>query len=277
MTARTFRFPLSGWRPSFGSFPVGFGVLLLMVFLGIAGPWIAPHDPNVIDLGNRLHGISAEYPLGTDHMGRCVLSRLIYAFRVTPLAAVLVVCLSATIGTAVGLLSGYAGGLTDSLIMRVVEGIFIFPAIAIALVLAAVLGLGMWAMVFSLAAVHWAEYARVVRNLTLAEKAKPYELAARAAGVGPIRIVLRHLLPNIAHPVVVLATFSLSWAILSFSGLSFLGLGAEPGTPEWGLMIAEGRIYMREYPMLILAPGLTIMITVIAFNTLGDALRDRFG
>ena len=277
MTARTSLLPLDDRRFRITSLHMGLGVLGIMLFLGIAGPLIAPHDPDVIQLSARLQGMSLEYPLGTDHMGRCVLSRLIHAFRVTPLAAVLVVALAAIVGTAVGLVSGYAGGTVDSLIMRAVEGIFIFPAIAIALVIAAVLGLGMWAMVISLAAVHWAEYARVVRNLTLAEKSKPYEMAARAVGVGPLRIVFRHLLPNIVHPVIVLATFSLSWAILSFSGLSFLGLGAEPGTPEWGLMIAEGRGYMRSHPVLILAPGLTIMATVIAFNALGDALRDRFG
>ena len=277
MTARVSLLPLGSRRFRITSLHLGLGVLGTLLFLVIAGPLIAPHDPNVIHLSARLQGMSLEYPLGTDHMGRCVLSRLIHAFRVTPLAAVLVVALAATVGTAVGLVSGYAGGTVDSLIMRAVEGIFIFPAIAIALVIAAVLGLGMGAMVISLAAVHWAEYARVVRNLTLAEKAKPYEMAARAVGVGPLRIVFRHLLPNIVHPVIVLATFSLSWAILSFSGLSFLGLGAEPGTPEWGLMIAEGRGYMRSHPVLILAPGLTIMATVIAFNALGDALRDRFG
>lgn len=259
-----------GWRR-----PVAMGSFVLVAFLVAGGPFVAPHDPSVIDLGNRLLAPNFDYPLGTDHMGRCVFSRLIHGFRVTPLAAFLVVALAVATGTAVGLISGYAGGLTDSLIMRVVDGFFVFPAIAVALVLAAVLGLGMGATVVALAAVHWAEYARVVRNLTLAEKAKPYELAARAAGISPLRILFRHLLPGMVHPIAVLATFSLSWAILSFSGLSFLGLGAEPGTPEWGLMIAEGRAFMRDHPRLILVPGLTIVAIVILFNVLGDSLRDR--
>ncbi|WP_316976826.1 ABC transporter permease [Shumkonia mesophila] len=253
----------------------GLGALALVLALVTVGPLLAPHDPSAIDLANRLLGPTLDHPLGTDHMGRCVLSRLIYGFRVTPLAAFVVVALAAIAGTAVGLVSGYAGGLPDSLIMRVVEGFFVFPAIAVALVLAAVLGLGMGATVVALAAVHWAEYARVVRNLTLAEKAKPYELAARAAGISPLRILFRHLLPGMVHPIAVLATFSLSWAILSFSGLSFLGLGAEPGTPEWGLMIAEGRAFMRDHPRLILVPGLTIVAIVVLFNVLGDSLRDR--
>lgn len=251
------------------------GALVLVAFLVAGGPLVAPHDPSMIDLANRLLAPSLDHPLGTDHMGRCVFSRLIHGFRVTPLAALLVVALAVATGTAVGLVSGYAGGLTDSLIMRVVEGFFVFPAIAVALVLSAVLGLGMGATVVALAAVHWAEYARVVRNLTLAEKAKPYELAARAAGISPPRILFRHLLPGMVHPIAVLATFSLSWAILSFSGLSFLGLGAEPGTPEWGLMIAEGRAFMRDHPRLILVPGLTIVAIVILFNMLGESLRDR--
>lgn len=259
-----------GWRR-----PVAMGALALVALLVASGPLVAPHDPSMIDLANRLLAPSLDHPLGTDHMGRCVFSRLIHGFRVTPLAAFLVVSLAAATGTAVGLVSGYAGGLTDSLIMRVVEGFFVFPAIAVALVLAAVLGLGMGATVVALAAVHWAEYARVVRNLTLAEKAKPYELAARAAGISPLRILFRHLLPGMVHPITVLATFSLSWAILSFSGLSFLGLGAELGTPEWGLMIAEGRAFMRDHPRLILVPGLTIVAIVILFNVLGDSLRDR--
>lgn len=259
-----------GWKRT-----MGLGALALVLFLVTSGPFVAPHDPSMIDLVNRLQSPSFDHPLGTDHMGRCVFSRLIHGFRVTPLAAFIVVALAAATGTAIGLVSGYAGGLTDSLIMRVVEGFFVFPAIAVALVLAAVLGLGMGATVVALAAVHWAEYARVVRNLTLAEKAKPYELAARAAGISPLRILFRHLLPSMVHPIAVLATFSLSWAILSFSGLSFLGLGAEPGTPEWGLMIAEGRAFMRDHPRLILVPGLTIVAVVILFNVLGDSLRDR--
>lgn len=275
MGARSAILRARGASPASWTRRAGLGAVLVVLLLMAAAPLLAPHDPTVISLGNRLKGISLAYPLGTDHMGRCVLSRLIHGFRVTPLAALAVVALAAGVGTVVGLLSGYAGGRADSLIMRVVDGFFVFPAIAVALVLAAVFGLGLTATVLALAAVHWAEYARIVRNLTLAEKAKPYELAARAAGIGPLRILFRHLLPSMVHPIVVLATFSLSWAILSFSGLSFLGLGSAPGSPEWGLMIAEGRAFMRDHPRLILAPGLTIMAIVVLFNALGDSLRDR--
>lgn len=239
-------------------------------------PWLAPNDPYHADLLNRLTPPSPQYPLGTDAMGRCVLSRLLYGAQLTVFSALLVVAAAAAVGTLVGLAAGYAGGVADAVAMRIVEGISVLPAIAVSLVIAGVLGLGLQAVLIALAAVHWTEYARVVRNVTVVERCKAYVTAAEAIGAPGWRVLLRHLLPNIGGPILVLAACSLSWVILAFAGLSFLGLGVEPGAPEWGRMIAESRTHLREYPRLVLAPGLTIMTFVVLINLLGDALGDRW-
>lgn len=239
-------------------------------------PWLAPNDPYHADLLNRLTPPSLQYPLGTDAMGRCVLSRLLYGAQLTVFSALLVVAAAAAVGTLVGLAAGYAGGVADAVAMRIVEGISVLPAIAVSLVIAGVLGLGLQAVLIALAAVHWTEYARVVRNVTVVERCKAYVTAAEAIGAPGWRVLLRHLLPNIGGPILVLAACSLSWVILAFAGLSFLGLGVEPGAPEWGRMIAESRTHLREYPRLVLAPGLTIMTFVVLINLLGDALGDRW-
>lgn len=239
-------------------------------------PWLAPNDPYHADLLNRLAPPSLQYPLGTDAMGRCLLSRLLYGAQLTVFSALLVVAAAAAIGTLVGLTAGYVGGVADAVAMRIVEGISVLPAIAVSLVIAGVLGLGLQAVLIALAAVHWTEYARVVRNVTVVERCKAYVTAAEAIGAPGWRVLLRHLLPNIGGPILVLAACSLSWVVLAFAGLSFLGLGVEPGAPEWGRMIAESRTHLREYPRLVLAPGLTIMTFVVLINLLGDALGDRW-
>ena len=250
------------------------GLLLALAAAGIAAPLLAPNDPQAVDFLGRLLPPSSTFPLGTDHMGRCVLSRLLHGLHVTPLAALVVVAIAAGAGTAIGLTAGLLGGLFDRIAMRLVDAILIFPAFAVALAVSGVLGIGLWSIVVALASVHWADYARLSRNLAIVEREKPYLQAAQALGVGPGALMRRHLLPSATPHLVVLATYSLSWAILSFAGLSFLGLGAEPGTPEWGLMIAEARHHMRAHPLLIAAPGLAIVFLVLALNLLGDALSD---
>lgn len=258
-------------RPSWLAVPAGI-FLALVLF----GPLIAPHDPTATDILARLAAPGTDHLLGTDAMGRDLLSRLLHGAQLTTLAAVIVVVAAAFFGTMIGVLAGYEGGLFDRLVMRLVEGVSILPALAVTLVIAGTLGLGLQAVILGLAAVHWTEYARVVRNTTLVERAKPYVLAAEAIGAPGWRVILRHLLPNVGGPLLVLGSYSLSWVILAFAGLSFLGLGVEPGTPEWGRMIAEARSHMRTYPRLVLAPGLTIMAFVILINLLGDALADRW-
>ena len=165
----------------------------------------------------------------------------------------------------------------DQMLMRLVEGILAFPAIGLVLVMVAFLGSGLWTIALALSMVHWAEYARIVRNTTLVLKQNEFVEAARALGATDARIIVYHILCNSLGPILVMATRSMGWAILSFSGLSFLGLGADPGTAEWGLMISEGRFYLRTAPRLVIAPGVTIMLIVIMVNVLGDSLRDHFG
>lgn len=245
--------------------------------LVLLGPTLAPHDPYRADILNRLTEPSLTYPLGTDAMGRDMLSRLLHGAQLTTLSALSVVLAAAAIGTGIGLIAGYTGGWFDRIAMRSVEGVSVLPALAISLVVAGVLGLGLKAVIIALTAVHWTEYARVTRNVTMVERTKPYVLAAQAMGVPGWRIARSHLLPNIGGPLLVLGAYSLSWVILSFAGLSFLGLGVEPGTPEWGRMIAEARTHLRSHPRLVLAPGLTIMGFVVLVNLLGDALADRWG
>ena len=255
------------------------GVTLLAVrflLLVLFGPQLAPYDPTLTDILNRLAAPGWDHLLGTDAMGRDMLSRLLYGARLTTVAALAVVLVTAAFGTLVGLAAGYGGGWFDSLAMRFVEGVSVLPALAVSLVIAGIFGLGLKAVLIALAAVHWTEYARVVRNLTVVERNKPYVLAAQAIGAPGWRIVARHLLPNVGGPLLVLGAYSLSWVILAFAGLSFLGLGVEPGTPEWGRMIAEARSHMRSYPRLVLAPGLSIMAFVILINLLGDILGDRW-
>ena len=250
-------------------------ILAGLALAGVVAPLFAPHDPLTVDLLNRLQPASLTFPLGTDHMGRCVFSRLLHGLHITPLAALVAVALAASVGTTVGLVAGLMGGRLDRIAMRIVDGILIFPAFAVALAVSGILGIGLWSIVIALAAVHWADYARLSRNLAIVEREQPYVWAAEALGMGRSAIITRRLLPSAAPHLAVLATYSLSWAILSFAGLSFLGLGAEPGTPEWGLMIAEARHHMRAHPLLIATPGLAIVVLVLALNLLGDALADR--
>lgn len=256
-----------------GPLAVTLGLIALVVILG---PALAPNDPYSADLLNRLKPPSWQFPLGTDAMGRCVFSRLLHGAQLTMIAALTVVGIAAGTGTLVGLLAGYAGGWIDRIVMRLAEGVAVLPALAVSLVIAGILGLSLNAVILALAAVHWTEYARLVRNVAMAERVKPYVMAAEALGASGSRVIFRHLLPNIGGPLLVLGSYSLSWVILSFAGLSFLGLGVEPGTPEWGRMIAEARTHMRAHPRLVLAPGLTIMAFVILANLLGDALADRW-
>lgn len=254
--------------------PVALVAGAAIVLVGL-GPLLAPHDPYRADILNRLQPPSLAFPLGTDAMGRCLLSRLLYGARLTVLSAGLVVAVAGALGTALGAVAGYFGGRLDSLLMRFCEGVSVLPALAVALVIAGTLGLGLDAVIVALAAVHWTDYARLVRNVVVVEREKPYVVAAEALGVSGRRVILRHLLPNVAGPLTALAAYSLSWVVLSFAGLSFLGLGVEPGTPEWGRMIAEARGHLREYPRLVLVPGLTIMAFVIAVNLAGDRIADR--
>jgi len=255
----------------------GYATFMIAVILAVLIlPLFAPHDPHTVQFLYRLKPPSFDYPLGTDAMGRCVLSRLLYGARLTTASAMAVVVCASLIGSLIGAIAGMVGGVLDRAMMRFCEGMSVFPALAICMIIAGTLGLGLKAVIIALMCVHWTDYARVVRNAVIVERSKPYVMAAVALGARRHRIAVRHILPNIIGPLLTLSAYSMSWAILAFAGLSFLGLGVEPGTPEWGLMIAESRNYLRDYPRLVLAPGLTIAAFVVAVNLLGDMLGDRF-
>ncbi|MCL6478451.1 MAG: ABC transporter permease subunit [Peptococcaceae bacterium] len=252
------------------------GVLLLAAFIliGLLAPYLAPNDPVAVDLGRRLLPSSAAYPLGTDHLGRCVLSRLIWGTRVSLSTSFIVLLTIMGISIPFGMLAGWCGGLMDGLLMRLVDILLAFPRLIFALVIAGMLGPSLANTMLAVGAVSWVGFARLIRGLVLQVKERDFIQAARVCGTPPRRILTAHVLPNIAGPLVVLATLDMGWLILSISGLSFLGLGAQPPTPEWGAMLNDSRPYFQVAPNLMLYPGLAVMLAVLAFNLLGDGLRD---
>ncbi|WP_049887874.1 nickel transporter permease [Natronobacterium gregoryi] len=253
---------------------LGGGVLCLLAVVAVLGPVLTPYDPTAQALESRLQSPSLAHPLGTDALGRDVATRIAYGARVSLGLAVVATAVRVSIGTTIGLLAGYLGGLVDAALMRLVDIQLAFPGLVLALVIAGVLGPSLRNVLIALSVVGWASYARVVRGNVLEIKDRPFVEVARLYGTPRRRIARRHLLPNVVSPVVVLATMNLGTIVLTAAGLSFLGLGAQPPTPEWGTMIAGGREYLRSAPWLITAPGVAIMLTVIGFNVLGDGLRD---
>ena len=229
-----------------------------------------------MDMARRLAPPSAAHWLGTDNFGRDLGTRLAYGAAISLSIALSATFAAAVLGTIIGLICGYAGGWLDLVLMRVVDIFLGFPSLILAMALVAVLGPGALNLAIALAAVFWTQYARVVRAATLSEGARDYIAAAQAIGAHPLRVLLRHLLPNIAGPIIVLATLGVGIPIVSESGLSFLGVGVQPPTPTWGWTLAYGLRYLRSNPWMSTASGLTIMITVTAFNLLGDGLRDLF-
>lgn len=254
----------------------GLVIILGFIAVGVLAPFLAPHDPVDVNLDQTLLAPCREYPLGTDQLGRCLLSRIIWGTRVSLTTSFLVLLAILAISIPYGLLSGWFGGWVDNLLMRVVDVLLAFPNIILALVIAGMLGPSLTNTMLALASVSWVGFARLIRGLVLQVKKQEFILAARALGASSTRILFHHVLPNIIGPVVVLATLDLGWIILSISGLSFIGLGAQPPTPEWGTMLSDSRPYFQVEPNLMLFPGLAIMLTVLGFNLLGDGLRDAF-
>lgn len=243
--------------------------------IAIGGPFLVG-DPNAGELSARLQSPSVAHPLGTDALGRDVLTRLVYGARISLIIAVAVTVVRVTIGFAVGLAAGLFGGVVDELSMRLVDFLLTFPGIVLALVVAGILGPSLTNVLVALALVGWGSYARVVRGSVLALREEPFIDAARLAGTSRLRLVGTDVVPNVAGPVVVLATLDLGGVLLAAAALSFLGLGAQPPTPEWGTMLATGTDYLRTAPWLVNAPGVAIAAAVLGFNLLGDGLRDAF-
>lgn len=249
-------------------------IILCNIMLAVFAPMLAPHDPTEVSLERKLMAPNSSYLLGTDHLGRCILSRLIYGARVSLGAAFGVMFVTLSISSLVGAVSGYAGGRVDALIMRLCDVFLAFPNLILALALVGVMGPGLPNVILALALSQWAWYARMIRGMVLSMKERNYVLAAKVAGTPRAVIIIRHILPNIFPQIAVLATLDIGWVILHIAGMSFLGLGVQPPTPEWGAMINDGRQFLRGYPQMMAYPGLMILSVVMAFNLLGDTLRD---
>lgn len=254
---------------------LGAGILLVLVGSALFAPLIAPHHPLRQHLSTDLIAPSVDHPLGTDKLGRDILSRILHGGRISLLVGVSTVTLSLTIGLIVGSLSGYFGGWVDQLLMRLVDILLAFPGILLAIAFTAVLGPGLDHVVIALCLIGWTSYARLVRGEILALRERDFIQAARALGSEPWRIILRHLLPNLLPPLLIQSTFGLAAAIVAEGSLSFLGLGVEPPTPSWGSMLNDGRQFLLVAPHLTTYPGLAIMLTVLALNLVGDALQER--
>jgi peptide/nickel transport system permease protein len=255
---------------------VAFALIAVFALCALLAPLLAPYDPLLQDLGLRLRPPSPEHWLGTDSLGRDILSRILYGARISLLVGVVVVVSAGVVGTAIGLIAGYVGGFVDDALMRLTEVFLAFPALILAMAIAGALGPSLTNAIIAIAAVTWAVYARLTRGQILSLRRREFVEAARAMGASRTRIVVRHLLPNALAPLMIQASFDLGGSIIAAAGLSFIGFGAQPPTPEWGVMISEGRNYISTQPWLSLFPGLAILLAVGSFNLLGDGLRDAF-
>ncbi len=253
---------------------VGLVALVLLTLAAVFAPAIAPYGENEIDLFNITAAPSAEHPLGTDDLGRDQLSRLIWGGRVSLLVGLATALLSTVIGVLVGAVAGYAGGWVDTALMRFVDVMLAFPAIFLLLILFSIAGSSVGGVILFLGLFSWMWLARIVRGEFLSLKKRDFVDAAHAIGAPGGRIVLRHLLPNVVGAVVVTTTLNMAYAMLSEATLSFLGFGVPPGTPTWGNMLNAARPYSTTQPLLIIAPGITLTVAVLAINFLGDGLRD---
>jgi len=254
----------------------GAAILTLLLVTALFAPLIAPHHPLRQNLENDLVAYSADHWLGTDKLGRDILSRTIFGARISLSVGFATVALSLFIGLAIGSLAGYCGGWIDLLLMRLVDILLAFPGILLAIAFTAVLGPGLDHVVLALCLIGWTGYARLVRGEIIALREREFVQAARALGGSPKRVIARHLLPNLIAPLLIQATFGLAAAIIAEGSLSFLGLGVEPPTPSWGSMLNDGRQFLLVAPHFTTYPGLAIMITVFALNLVGDALQERF-
>jgi peptide/nickel transport system permease protein len=261
-------------------FLVGTGIVLLVALAALFAPWISPHDPDAQALGRRLippvwdAAGRWEHPLGTDHLGRDYLSRLIHGTRVSLIVGLFAAVVSGTIGTVLGLLGGYFGGRVDAVVMYLVTTRLSLPSLMVALALVAAIGGSLTTVVLVLGFLLWDRFAIVVRSAVQQIRSADYVAAAVAAGASPLQVIAREVLPNVASAIIVVATLEMALAILAEAALSFLGLGVRPPTPSWGLMVAEGRQFMFFKPYLIALPGAAIFLLVVAVNLMGDGLRD---
>ena len=253
---------------------VSLGILICLFIVAAAAPIISPYPPNQTDMLATLEGPSGAHPLGTDGLGRDILSRIFYGARISLMVGFSAVLFATLIGIILGSVSGFYGGGIDTVIMRVMDMLFAFPAILLAMLLMSVLGQGLGTTILAIGIVSIPRFSRLVRGTVLSAREEEYVKAAQSIGCKDSRIMFRHILPNVMAPITVNTTMSISTAILYTSALGFLGLGVEPPQAEWGSMLAKGRTYIFNGPHVIYFPGLAIFITVLAFNLFGDGLRD---
>lgn len=253
---------------------IGAVLSALIGFITIFAPFLEPHDPTKMELSQKFIAPCREFIFGTDHLGRDILSRVIEGSRVSLSVAVLVVFLSAVLGVVFGMISGYAGGAVDMFIMRVVDVLLAFPTIIFALALSTMMGTGQMNLIIAITCIQWTRYARMARGETLMLKNAEYVEAAKSIGNHTVQILVKYIFPNVISKIIILASLDIGTIILYCASLSFLGLGAQPPSPDWGVMISEGKDYMQYAPWLTVFPGMAIAVSALAFNMLGDGLRD---
>lgn len=261
------------WRRRYGLATIGGVIIVAWIIVAIAAPLIAPYPPDLVDVTKRLLPPSSQHWFGTDTLGRDVFSRLIYGSRVSLFAGIVVVILGAVFGTLLGGIAAYAGHRVEEALMRFTDLMLCFPPIILAMAIAAAMGIGTINTMVAMLVVWWPKFARLARSLVLVQRGQEYVEAAHVIGYGPGRVLLKHILPNSIGPLIVLVTLDVGHAIIVFAGLSFLGLGVVPPTPEWGAMVSENRQLVEQWWGATF-PGLAILTVVMGFNFLGDGIRD---
>ncbi|MBU8690541.1 ABC transporter permease [Priestia megaterium] len=249
---------------------------IALVLFCLFGSQLTPMEPTQVNMQDRLQKSTGDHWLGTDHLGRDLFSRIVAGAQTTIGTSFLVLALSLLIGVPVGLISAYIGGKIDRFLMRIVDAFLAFPDYIAAIVLSGLLGPGLFNLIAAMVIVKWVGYARVVRSIVLQEKSKEYVLVAKLNGVGTLPLILRHFLPHVGGHLLVLATLDIGKIILMMASLSYIGLGTQPPTPEWGTMLNEGRAYFYNAPQLMLIPGVAIILFVLAFTALGEYIRGKY-
>ena len=250
------------------------GLVLIVALIGIFAPFIAPNDPYATDILNKFAGFSQQYPLGTDNLGRCILARMIYGIRPTLGLAVLTMLGTIGLGALMGLLAGYFRGIVEEVIMRTVDVMLSFPSQIMVFAVVALLGISVQNVILANVFIKWAWYARMIRTGVMQYRDRNFVRFSRCIGTPESFILFRHLVPSIAADLAVLSSLDVGWAIINISTLSFLGLGVQAPTPEWGAMLSEAKNVLTSNPVQMLVPGIAVVILVAAFNLMGDALRD---
>ena len=250
------------------------GLVLIVALIGIFAPFIAPNDPYATDILNKFAGFSQQYPLGTDNLGRCILSRMIYGIRPTLGLAVLTMLGTIGLGALMGLLAGYFRGIVEEVIMRTVDVMLSFPSQIMVFAVVALLGISVQNVILANVFIKWAWYARMIRTGVMQYRDRNFVRFSRCIGTPESFILFRHLVPSIAADLAVLSSLDVGWAIINISTLSFLGLGVQAPTPEWGAMLSEAKNVLTSNPVQMLVPGIAVVILLAAFNLMGDALRD---